>query len=148
MPYEIAWYTEQRVMSIRLYGSVTLDDMERMTQESIDYVTNGSGPVHAIVSQYDVESMPHNLPALLKSMKPRRQPNSGFTVVVTKNPVTRFLGSALFQAVGLEMRTAATFEDALAILRNIDPTLDGLAAEATGYRSPNPPDTTDAAPRS
>lgn len=122
MPHEIQWYIPDRVMVIHLRGSMTIEELSAMADESVTYIKRGPPPVHAIVDQRDLISYPYRLNNLL-TINRGKQPESGFTVVVSENPVTRFLTNALFQLIRMEMRSCTSMDEAMDILLRIDPTL-------------------------
>ncbi len=74
------------------------------------------------MDQRDLISYPYRLNNLL-TINRGKQPESGFTVVVSENPVTRFLTNALFQLIRMEMRSCTSMDEAMDILLRIDPTL-------------------------
>jgi hypothetical protein len=116
MPYDISWWKQDHVLYIRLYGVITLDDLEQVTQRSIEALRTTPNVVHAITDTLEIETLPNNIAALMRNMKPQRQPNSGYTIIVSGNKLVRFIANTLLQVLQMDIRLVTTLDDAKIIV--------------------------------
>ena len=123
MPFEISWYREGRIVGLRYYGNITLDDLKAATKAFADYVEKGTPPVHSLADVREVNKYPVNLHQIAAAIN-RGDPNRvGWTVIVTSSTPIRFISTAIGNLIRSKVRAFATLEAALDYLREVDPTL-------------------------
>lgn len=121
MPYNISWWSEGEVLYLKLYGHLTLDDLEQVTQKSLEYLEASSTIIHAITDATDVESTPSNIPTLLRKMNAGQHRNSGYTIIITSNKLITFIANTLLQVLKMQVRIVQTKEEAQKILDRVTP---------------------------
>jgi hypothetical protein len=119
------WFVDKRIVEIRLWGILTVDDIARVAQESQRMVREGTAPVHLISDLLAVEKFPSLLE--VRSVSGRETvPGTGWQVIVVTNPVLRFFGSILMQLAGTNFHFVNTRQEAFAFLNGRDVTLPVL----------------------
>lgn len=123
MAYQVSWYLADRVLLVQISGVISLDELRRVRDDCWTLSESGTQPVHAIVDLSGIESVPHNLNEIAKLMSESKPNSTGFSMLIIKNRVVRFLGETLYQLLRLDMRNADSVEAAGAALALIDRSL-------------------------
>ena len=132
MPYSLEWYVPKRLILEKAFGDLTVEELVRFNAEVTTMITNeGTAPVHVIADLTKVERYPSSLRDILNTMRQNNPEKVGWMVVVTENPIMRFVASMIFQMARLRLRIFPTMAQAVAFLNDIDDTL-GLAAKKDG----------------
>ena len=126
MPYENGWYIERRVIFQRIYGDVTLADLEKNLHETNELLEAGISPIHVMCDVREISKFPMNINQLKDLYQMAPNPNAGFTILLSSSSVLRFFLSIIVQIVKTDYKMVNTDEEALELLRRIDPTLNGL----------------------
>jgi hypothetical protein len=121
MSYEISWHREDRVMYMKLSGTVPPDELVRMEAEAFDIIQKANGVIHAIVDMRDIAN-PNSMNSSFAGMNRNKHPNQGFSIIVlpTMNRVAKFITSTMMQVLRLQFRICETIEEAEAILDKVD----------------------------
>jgi hypothetical protein len=125
MPYQTSWYQEKRVIYIRVWGDVTIDEIHEMSEEQGQYLNQGKPLVHSISDITHVQSFPNNLAQLRDSMQASRHPNVGWILIVgPTTPLKRFFTSMLTQILipKARFRMFDKMEEAVNFLKDVDST--------------------------
>lgn len=128
MPYDVGWYIEGRVIHDRLSGTVSIEDAEGTGQIIVEYLNEGTRPVHLIVDMTTASGFAPTVNVRRIHDIVTRQMRSeslGWTLLVSENKLARFLASTVSQLARISMQTFSTLDDAVAFLREYDPTLTG-----------------------
>ncbi len=129
MPYSLEWYVPKRLILEKAFGDLTVEELVRFNAEVTTMITNeGTAPVHVIADLTKVERYPSSLRDILNTMRQNNPEKVGWMVVVTENPIMRFVASMIFQMARLRLRIFPTMAQAVAFLNEMDDTL-GLAAK-------------------
>lgn len=134
MPYTVDWMVEGRVVLDRLSGEVTMDDIAQTSERITDLMRQGKPPmVHLIVELTAVEKLPMgiHIGKINQYMMHTKEPNLGWSLVVTKSIFLRFLASVATQVARGRYRAFDTFEEAVAFLADVDATLPEFQAQVT-----------------
>src|SRR4051794_38985593 len=124
MPYRFEWYVEGRVILEEAYGDVTIDELIRFNAEVTQLIVEkGIAPVHVIVDLTKVEKYPPSLREVLGTMRQKHPEKVGWMLIVTENPVLRFVASMVFQIARLKLRTFSTLAQAKVFLAEMDETV-------------------------
>jgi hypothetical protein len=124
MPYRFEWYVEGRVILEEAYGDVTIDELIRFNAEVTQLIVEkGIAPVHVIVDLTKVEKYPPSLREVLGTMRQKHPEKVGWMLIVTENPVLRFVASTIFQLARLKLRTFTTLQQAKGFLAEMDETV-------------------------
>jgi hypothetical protein len=127
VPYQLSWYQENRVLFVVFSGNLTLDELEAYGRDlSNQYLNLATRSIHIISDARTLEKFPTNaLYALRATEGWLRHPNMGWAILINKtaNPMLDFLLAVVTKVVKLKYRKAATPEEALSMLRTLDPTL-------------------------
>jgi hypothetical protein len=127
MPYKISWYVENRVILNKMSGRMSVEEVEAMVLEVVAYLKvaaqHTDQPVQAIFDQSELEKMP-SLPQLVSASEPiRKQTNRQWMILITKDRMTKAVTSILNNVFRSPMKTVPTFDEAINVLKQIDPSL-------------------------
>lgn len=124
MPASMHWHIPGRVLYQRLYGDLTLEDIHQLNRDFLQMrASEGTGKVHSILDVRDVGEFPRQLRELNGILTPDATGTSGWMVVVTTNPLIRFIASVTVHLAQLRMHTCTQVEDAERFLLHHDATL-------------------------
>jgi hypothetical protein len=124
MPYRIQWYIEGRVILEEAFGDVTIEELVRFNAEVTTLIAEkGIAPVHVIVDLSKVEKYPPSLREVLSTMRQKAPEKVGWMLIVTENPIMRFVASMVFQIARLKLRTFSTLAQAKVFLAEMDETV-------------------------
>lgn len=123
MPYAMDWVIDKRVMRIVIAGELDSEMIHTMVEDSRRMTNEGISPIHAIADATRAESIPKYINQIIKEFKDIQPEDSGFTIIIANNSVTRFFAQMLLRVLRLEVRFAIDMEEALNILRRVDTTL-------------------------
>lgn len=90
MPFSVGWYLVHQVSEARLWGHVTLDEMEAYTDRCVDVLTEAqiNAPdtrIHMLVDALDAESLPPIYRMFNQGMRTLRFKNRDTMFLVTRN---------------------------------------------------------------
>src|SRR5579871_3388456 len=129
MPYSIEWYVPNRLILEKAFGNLTIEELLRFNAEVTQIIADeGVTPVHIIADLSKVERYPSSLREIMNTMRQSNPEKIGWMVVVTENPILRFLASTVFQMARLRLRIFPTMTQATAFLNEMDETL-GLTTQ-------------------
>jgi hypothetical protein len=137
MPYEAAWYVDQRILYEYIYGDITFEELGALSTQVRAMYDVGTVVVHTLIDVRDIEHFPQvNLKEMFSQVRSVPTENSGWVVIITGNKVIRFLSSVYFQFNQRRFHTVETLETALAFLAERDVTLDAdtLRAAASAWQ--------------
>ncbi len=127
MSAEVKWYVEDRVLYLRIYGIVTLEDIQNLNVTATSLVAASKSIVHVMVDLSEIERFPTSLATIKEFVKPTsNQQALGWVILFgTTNPLLRFLASVVTQLAGenVRMRMLDQLSDALEFLCKQDETL-------------------------
>src|SRR5262249_22059413 len=130
MPYENGWYFDDRVAFQRIYGNVTIEDLQQNLQSTLLLIDAGTPPVHVISDLREIAKFPMDVNKLKDIFQLPQRPNMGWTLIITNNALLRFFTSIVVQIAHTNYKIVTSYEEALDLLRRVDPTLaDILPAE-------------------
>lgn len=126
MAYEISWLIDERLILITFTGVLTREDLYAVSEAAFTMAESGTAPVHSITDGTHLTSVEIGIDDLRKIME-NRSYKSGWSVTVTPGRMERFLASIANQLFRMKSRHFATFEEAIAFLKDIDPTLPEIS---------------------
>ncbi len=134
MPYEISWYTRDRIIYEQLYGDFSLDDIYNIGREFDNYVSQSVAPVHLVVNMGNIKTYPTDLNAMRRRLGEFNKSGIGWIIVLIapENPplVYMCLGMIQFLIPRVHLRFMKRLDEAITFLQSGDPTLpDELTPE-------------------
>jgi len=123
MPYEMTWLVDKRVLYIVLTGELSADELRELVAQSRDMTDAGIKPIHAIADATRSHALPKHINSILKEFKQVTPQDTGFTVIIANNALTRFFAQTLLKIMRLEVRFAPNIEESLNILHRVDQTI-------------------------
>ena len=126
MPSEINWYIPNRVLYVREYGALTLDDTLATNEQAREHLDGSTRKLHILIDHTDLESAPRSLSGLVKTLDTFRHPNMGWFVIIGhgSNRYFRALAQFITHFFGTNMREVDSLGEALAFLVEIDEDLE------------------------
>lgn len=119
--YTISWYRENRVMLMKLEGTVPPEELVQMEAEAFEIIKTASGVVHAIIDMREIAN-PNSMNSAFSNMNRPKHPNQGISVIVLPsiNRVAKFITSTMMQVLRLQFRICETMDEAEAIINKVD----------------------------
>lgn len=91
MPYQLSWYIPRRIISYRLYGVLTLDEITQSALDYLEMLKCGKAEVYTLLDLTQLDRFPANLAELARTLQHRFGEIQGWVVVVQKaNPMLQY----------------------------------------------------------
>jgi hypothetical protein len=123
MGYTIGWHIPDRVVLITFIGTLTLNDIDRMNLDTMALVGQGAPPVHVVSDLLGMDRYPTSIKEISKFIRNDMKARLGWTIVITRNKLVRFMSGVIIQLTGTRLRFFDTREEALAFLYENDVSL-------------------------
>jgi len=123
MAYEVKWYIEKRVLSVRQHGIVTMDEARELNILVLVHLMEGVAPIHVVVDVTELKAFPNNPIALKRAIQSGDPARVGWTLIAGVNPILRYVTSLLFKFWKVRYRMFATMDEVYAFLGQIDESL-------------------------
>ena len=126
MPTKTEWYLEKRIILSQAHGKITLDEFTLTGKLLDEYRQEGTAPIHWILDAREVEKPILDLGLARKTFQILKHEDFGWTIVLVAKPnrLMTFLASTVAQTLGIRYRLLHEMDEALAFLRERDPTLN------------------------
>lgn len=127
MAIEIDWLIPNRIILSKFTGTMTLEDVEGWLEIQMKMVEEGTPLVHHISNSLELDWVEIRLKTFQTLMKGiSKSENFGWHIEITKNPVNRMVSNIVTQFAKVHTRSYTNMEQALAFLKENDPSLEGL----------------------
>jgi hypothetical protein len=126
MPFRTTWIEDKRVILTELWGTLTTEEAQEMSDAHAKYLSQGIAPVHLIVDVTQLGGIPSNLRQNSSMGGYLRHPSLGWTVLVGGSVLVNFMVSVIGQIFKFHYSKRESLEEAGAYLASQDPTLEGL----------------------
>lgn len=128
MPFKQAWYIEDRIVKVELYGDLTAEEIAESFMVSGEFLIEaGEHRIHFIHDWAQIKSYPtnlHDIHHLLNSSMSGVSDNLGWVVIYgAETKLLRFIGDLTFQRFQIRTHKTDDFDSALAFLQQQDPSL-------------------------
>jgi hypothetical protein len=122
MDYRFEWHIPKRVLILTVSGDVTMQELERFNCSVIEYLEQGTSPVHLVSIGENIRQVPTNLMLIKETVTYLQHPNMGWTIIVQgkANHLTGFMVSVAAQATGMKLRQVKSIADGLETLGRLD----------------------------
>ncbi|MGQ9907871.1 MAG: hypothetical protein ACUVS2_03445 [Candidatus Flexifilum sp.] len=129
--YEMDWIVEGRLCYWKLWGEFSSSDMVAWDADVVEMLDRLPDDVAFCNGIYDLSDLGRmaSLREFL-ALKSRGHPKVGWTLVIGAiDPIQRFILSAATQVARMRTRFVASLDEAVELLRSVDPTLPALDVE-------------------
>lgn len=125
MRVDVGWYVEKYVVFMRLSGSFDEDTFFAGINAADDLgIRNLDHTVHFLMETLDLQG---SLSPRAMGRFPAMPDNFGWIVSAsTTNPLARFVGTVVLNALGQNLKLVSDLDEAIATLKRIDPNLSEL----------------------
>lgn len=130
MPFEAMWYIPERVVYVRQWGTLTLDDAINTDAAIARYAAGQAATVHGIIESRDVEAIDINPRLLKEAFSKLPKPTEGWVVTVPGDRVSAFMTQLMAQSQQMKQRDFQTPEEALAFIVYMDESLANMPVQA------------------
>lgn len=125
MSQSIDWLIPGRVIHVRLEGAISLEQMRAGNQELIEALDSGQPPIHVLIDDQALVSIPASLRQHQLTMNFLRHPALGWVIGAGRvSAVLRLISSVTSYFFKVQTRRFDTLDEALRFLREQDPSLD------------------------
>lgn len=117
--FAVEWLVDNRVISVTLRGTVTLDVFKEVDTAVHNRLETGTAPVFVVahIREAQVRASPFEV---LKAMRFAVHPKLGRLVIVGPNQFARFVASVVFQLRSSNVSFAESEEGALNLIHELD----------------------------
>lgn len=124
MAHEVSWFLENRVIQLRVSGSISMQDVQDINQQLIKMIEKGTAPVHIINDMQGLKEFPNNLIQVKGALTYMNHAGLGWETIVSQpNPLVRFFASAITQITNARMKMVPDIKEAYLTLVRLDRTL-------------------------
>ena len=125
MPQFYQWYYPQRVVYVRFPIVTDYEFLKRANEELLEFLRDADKLTHILADARFIEDAPTNLIKIRQASPAFNSNKVGWALLVSENPLYRFLGATVPQIVTRQRtRAYATVEEALDFLHSREPDLD------------------------
>ena len=134
MPFEAQWYVDQRVVYVRQWGKLTLQDAIGTDAIIADYARqNPDHIVHGIIDSRAVEDIAISPKALRDAFSQLPKPTEGWVVTVPGDRVSAFMTQVMAQSQHMKQKDFTAPEAALEFLQYMDDSLIHIEVNELSY---------------
>lgn len=124
MAYEISWYHQDRVLYVRFWDNLTLDEAQQISAINTRHLAEGTPPVHIVVDITQLQTFPTNIRFNTGVTSYLKSSNLGWVVVVGEmNALLNFALAIIGQFARIMYTRRDSLESALEFLQKRDSTL-------------------------
>lgn len=127
MPFDISWYREGRIIYIKYYDDVTLEDKRISAEQECELLDAGvSSLVHVLLDITEQTSSSTHIKAIQDALdKALKHPKKGWTLAFGKEEfrMENFVNSVVTQSSSARYRTFVTLQETLEFLVYVDSSL-------------------------
>jgi len=123
----IHWLIENRIIYVKRPSTVSIENLTQDSEQIIALLEAGNAPIHIINDALDVSMNPNNALLIRKATPFLDNPNLGWFITITANPIISFLGSIIPQMRmnnSSNVKIVKTSDEALKFLRKHDPSIN------------------------
>ena len=106
MPVDVSWFLEGRIIYVKYYEDVTIEDKQLGAEQEYEFLEAGSVPlVHVLLDITDQISSPTNIQAIQKALdKALKHPKKGWTLAYGKEEfrMENFVNSVVTQSSAVQ----------------------------------------------
>ena len=126
MPYNIWWEVEGHILYASYSGEITSDELLRAMKQMVEEMRVHGGAFVNVISDVRNVSRQPSIPEVMTAIRQiEKSEQMGWTINVGEsNAVVRFTTNIAGQYLGQRMRSFDTPEEAIAFLKESDPSID------------------------
>ena len=130
MPYKSFWMPEHYTILSDVRGNLTIQEFKAMIDENLTYIDQGDHLVHIILDSRKLQRAHFNIRDLHQMGLPAIQPDTGWNLIISANPLITFLSSIIVQLLqNVRYRHHNDMETTLAFLASVEPFAQTLTLE-------------------
>lgn len=122
------WYIPDQIIHVSYIGAMTAQHLQASSDELTAMLCSVDGTVHIIADMTHVTDYPKNLKQITKLIQVVNEPNIGWVISVSNNPMLDFFTQIVAQLANIRFKTVTSGQAARAYLAVKDPTLPDLPA--------------------
>lgn len=139
LKYDIFWLVEKRVLVYRPEGAYDLEIMRRGAADVHQHVLAGVPPVHVIIDTTHLTSPSGDFRGAMNELQQyRSEQQTGWTVLAANSVLVRLFGNVAARLLQTPFRIAPSFEEAVRLLRELEPGLEQLLSSSPSHQFPPP----------
>jgi|SRR3954468_17680192 hypothetical protein len=118
MSFSVLWHIEKKVIHLKVFGTVTPEEVFSLNQKTMALLEVGNHPVHIIVDTLEVTAYPTNLRWVMRMLQTNPVRPSGRIILVQNNSAVRVLASAILGILRYPLQMCTTLEEATDLLES------------------------------
>lgn len=123
----VNWYIEGRAIQVYAWGELTIEELSAGAEETRQRIRQGRY-IYDIVDMRHMSKYPIRLAEIIPVTSLFREANLGWVLLISSNPVVRFLASATVQVHGARFRAFNNPDEVKAFIQTLEPDLGELPA--------------------
>lgn len=127
MGYSLNWHVERRALNLKLFDSVSAEELMDCNLRTLRYIEEGVQPVHIIIDTLAVTTYPPNLRWVMHMIQGNPSKALGWRIVVANDDNIRVLLSTILSVLHVPIHTCVTVQQAHDFLKELDPSPTALA---------------------
>ncbi len=130
MPYEVSWYRPNRIIYERVYGELTLNEVQGTVVEIERMLEEGTSPIHLIVDMRELDKVKVPVKEIANVSRSLRSTKLGWVLLLsTGKPLLDFLASVVSQVTRMQLAKRASLDQVDDFLLRQDASLSSAFAE-------------------
>lgn len=116
MSYQVYWHTEKQVMHLKLFDTVSADDLTGSNLEANAMVADGVQPIHVLIDTTGVKAFPSNLRWVIHMLQSNKVKATGYRIAIGSDPTIRTLVTTILSVLHVPVLVCDTLEEAEELL--------------------------------
>lgn len=128
MPLQLIPLKAHPVIVIKLIGQITIEDIQSLIEQSNQLIDTYNEYVYFVTDTTQLEKIIFHLSDVSLLHTETLHPKFGWSIIITTNPVFRFLGSMTTQLLATNrLKVVNSIDNAIEFLKDLSPQLINLS---------------------
>ena len=130
MPISISWIIEDKLLMVKMIGEVTMEELNDLTQNSLDILSQSAGEVHhQIIDLSETTKLPSHIKEIGDLTRPVNEHEAMGWVIMfgIKNQLLKFIATMATQLSRGKVKVVDSYDDALDTLKRVDAQLTNIS---------------------
>lgn len=126
MPVNNSWIIENKVMLLKMYGDVKVEELHEGAKNSLNVLNQSTHKLHQLIDMSETNSLPSNIAQLGEVSRPvNEHPLMGWVIMYgIKNKLIKFIITMTSHLAKSQLKVADDYESAIAVLKKLDGSLN------------------------
>jgi|GEM_PF-2371510 len=126
MSFSVRWYEPKQIILITYEGMLHLKDFEDYNQELINYLDEGTFPVHVVADTQHLKGVIPQAVDIANVLTYTKHENLSWVHICGANKLIRFLAAIVFQMVNTPVHFHNSIAEAVSFIHSVDTELQNF----------------------